>query len=69
MRVPTLGIIGTADPSVDGMRELAKIMPALELVVVDGAEHGGERGILRRREFLETVREFFATASVVRRRV
>jgi len=60
VRVPTLGIIGSADQSVGSMRELAKVMPALKLVVVEGAEHGGERGILRRREFLTALREFLA---------
>ncbi len=33
-------------------------MPALKVVVVDGATHGGERGILRRPEFLAALREF-----------
>jgi pimeloyl-ACP methyl ester carboxylesterase len=60
VRVPTLAIIGSADPSVNAVRELAKIMPAVRLVVVDGAEHGGERGILRRAEFLPTLRSFFS---------
>jgi pimeloyl-ACP methyl ester carboxylesterase len=60
VRVPTLGIIGSADPSVNTMRELEKVMPALTVVVVDGAEHGGERGILRRPEFLAALRRFLA---------
>jgi pimeloyl-ACP methyl ester carboxylesterase len=58
VRVPTLGIIGSADPSVASMRELPKVMRALKLVVIDGAEHGGERGILRRTEFMSALREF-----------
>ena len=61
VRVPTLGIIGSADPSAGTMREVAKVMPALKLVVVDGAEHGGERGILRRREFMTALREILAS--------
>jgi pimeloyl-ACP methyl ester carboxylesterase len=60
VRVPALAIIGSADPSVGEVRELAKIMPALKVVVIEGAEHGGERGILRRPEFLHTLREFIA---------
>lgn len=60
VRVPTLGVIGSADPSVGGMRELATMMPALKAVILDGAEHGGERGVLRRPEFLPMVRQFFA---------
>jgi pimeloyl-ACP methyl ester carboxylesterase len=58
VRVPTLGIIGTADPSIAGVRELTQVMPALKLVVVDGAEHGGERGILRRPELIAALRDF-----------
>ncbi len=60
VRVPTLGIIGTADPSLRGMQDLARVMPALTLVLVDGAEHGGERGILRRPEFRAALREHLA---------
>jgi len=60
VRVPTLGIIGSADPSVGTMNDLKTVMPALTVVVVQGAEHGGERGILRRGEFLSAVREFLA---------
>lgn len=60
VRVPALAIIGSADPSVNAVRELATIMPALRLVVVDRAEHGGERGILRHPEFLPTLRSFLS---------
>jgi pimeloyl-ACP methyl ester carboxylesterase len=60
VRVPTLGIIGSADPSALTMRELGRVMPALKVVIVDGAEHGGERGIMRRPEFMGTLRQFLA---------
>jgi pimeloyl-ACP methyl ester carboxylesterase len=62
VRVPTLGVIGTADPSIAGLRDLERVMPAMKVVVIDGAEHGGERGILRRPELLSTVRNFFSTS-------
>ena len=62
IKVPTLGIIGSADPSAPTMRELAPLMPALKVVILEGAEHGGERGVLRRKEFLPAVREFLAAA-------
>jgi pimeloyl-ACP methyl ester carboxylesterase len=60
VRVPTLEIIGSADPNLADAQELKKVMPALDLVVVDGATHGGERGVLRRPEFLAALREFLA---------
>lgn len=58
VRVPTLGMIGSADPSVGTMHHVKRVMPALTVVVIEGAEHGGERGILRRQEFLSTLRKF-----------
>ena len=58
VRVPTLAVVGTADPNLDGVRNLPKVMPAVKIVVIDGAEHGGERGILRRPEFIAALREF-----------
>jgi pimeloyl-ACP methyl ester carboxylesterase len=61
VRVPTLAIIGSEDPALAGVQALTKIMPALRFVVVDGAAHGGERGVLRRPEFLAELRQFLAT--------
>jgi len=60
VRVPTLGIIGSADPALAGMQDLKTVMPALSVIVIDGATHGGERGVLRRPEFLAALREFLA---------
>ena len=60
VRVPTLAIIGSVDPALAGVRELKSIMPALSIAVIDGAEHGGERGVLRRHEFLGVLRDFLA---------
>jgi pimeloyl-ACP methyl ester carboxylesterase len=59
VHVPTLGIIGSADPGLAGMQEAKKVMAALtDVIVVDGATHGGESGVLRRREFLTALRGF-----------
>jgi pimeloyl-ACP methyl ester carboxylesterase len=60
VRVPALEIIGSLDPNLEGMKELKKILPALETVVVAGATHGGERGVLRRPELLAALRQFIA---------
>lgn len=59
--VPTLGIAGSADPLLAALQELKKLRPALKLVVIEGATHAGERGIIRRSEFLPVVREFIAS--------
>ena len=58
VRVPALEIIGSLDPNLEGMKELKKILPTLETIVVEGATHGGERGVLRRPEFLAALRRF-----------
>jgi pimeloyl-ACP methyl ester carboxylesterase len=57
VRVPALAIIGSKDPAHAGVRDLTTIMPSLSLVVVEGAEHGGERGVLRRPEFIAALRD------------
>ena len=58
VRVPALEIIGSLHPNVEGMKPLKGIMSALETVVVEGATHGRERGVLRRPEFRTALREF-----------
>ena len=57
-RVPTLAIIGSADSNLTDLKELQKVMPRMKTVVVEGATHGGDRGILRRPESLSALRQF-----------
>jgi pimeloyl-ACP methyl ester carboxylesterase len=57
-RTPMLAVIGTQDPSLAGVQALKAIIPDVSLVVVSGAEHGGERGVLRRTEFLTALQQF-----------
>ncbi len=64
VRVPALAIVGGADANLEGVKALKKAWPALELVVVDGASHTGERGVLRRSEFVRAVRAFLAAHRV-----
>jgi pimeloyl-ACP methyl ester carboxylesterase len=56
--IPMLAIVGSEDPAFAGVQALKMVVPALPVVVVDGAEHGGERGVLRRPEFLSALRQF-----------
>jgi pimeloyl-ACP methyl ester carboxylesterase len=63
VRVPMLEIIGSADPNLADLQDLRKVMPALTVVVVQGATHGGERGVLRRPELLEALRALLAGQS------
>ena len=59
--VPTLAIVGSEDPRLSGMKALKDVMPALELVIVDGATHGGERGAMGRPEFARAVHDFLSS--------
>jgi len=61
VHVPTLGVVGNLDTNEAGLQELKKMRPDVKLVVVDGATHGGDRGVLRRSEFMAALREFLAT--------
>jgi pimeloyl-ACP methyl ester carboxylesterase len=56
--VPTLGIVGTADPMKQGMDSLVAIRPGVRLILLDGATHAGPRGILTRKELVPALREF-----------
>jgi hypothetical protein len=60
VQVPTLGLIGSADPNMAAMNQLKSVLHALKVVVIEGATHGGERGASRRPEFVNNLREFIA---------
>jgi pimeloyl-ACP methyl ester carboxylesterase len=58
VKVPTLGIVGSLDPYMAGMRELKKLRPAMTLLVVEGATHGS---ILRQVQATSAIRESIAS--------
>jgi pimeloyl-ACP methyl ester carboxylesterase len=58
--VPTLAIVGSADPKKVKVEELKEVMPSLKVVVIDGATHGGDRSAARRPEFVQAIRDFIA---------
>ena len=60
VQVPTLGLIGSADANLAAMNHLKSVLPALKVVVIEGATHAGQRGAMRRPEFVDTLREFIA---------
>jgi pimeloyl-ACP methyl ester carboxylesterase len=60
VRVPTIGIAGTADPDVDELRALVALRPDVTLIVVKGAMHAGRTGVLRHAECLAGLRAFLA---------
>lgn len=62
VRVPTMAILGSADPALPRVQALKKRWPALKLTVIEGATHSARhaRSLLNRQEFVAAVREFIA---------
>lgn len=59
--VPTLGIVGSADVMKRGLDSLAAMRPDIRVIVLEGATHAGDRGILNRPELKAALREFLAS--------
>jgi pimeloyl-ACP methyl ester carboxylesterase len=62
VKVPAIVITGSADANAAGVPELNKTHPQIRTVVVEGAQHGGPGGVMRRPEFMTALREFLANA-------
>ncbi len=61
VKVATLGIVGSEDPSLPGLREVKAVMPAMgRLLVLEGANHGTT---MKRPEFLRALREHLGKGS------
>jgi pimeloyl-ACP methyl ester carboxylesterase len=62
IRVPTLAVVGGADPTLPRVEAMRRRWPGLEVRVVAGATHPTvhERGLLRRPEFVAAVRAWIA---------
>ena len=58
-RFPMIEIVGTLDPAVSDVEPLRKAHPQIKTLVLDGATHGGEQGVLRRKETLAALRELW----------
>jgi pimeloyl-ACP methyl ester carboxylesterase len=57
VRVPVLGIVGTADPYLKEFQQLKAAMPQLELVSIEGASHGSAPA---RPDFVAALERFLA---------
>ena len=63
VRSPVLAVCGTADRNLAGVTPLKTLLPALQVVKIEGASHPSwdtRRGALRRPEFVKAVRDFIA---------
>jgi pimeloyl-ACP methyl ester carboxylesterase len=57
-KVPMMVLIGSEDQSAAAIPALVKTHPDIRTLVVQGAQHGGEQGVMRRPEFMSALREF-----------
>jgi pimeloyl-ACP methyl ester carboxylesterase len=62
VRVPSIVVTGSEDINAAGVPELNRLHPRIRTVVVQGAQHGGPEGVMRRPEFMAALREFLAGA-------
>lgn len=60
--VPSIVITGSDDINAAGVPELNKLHPRIRTVVVEGAQHGGPQGVMRRPEFMAALRPFLDAA-------
>ena len=62
LAVPMMVLIGSEDASALGVPAFAKAHPQIRTLIVQGAQHGGPQGVMRRPEFMTALREFLAAA-------
>jgi pimeloyl-ACP methyl ester carboxylesterase len=64
LQVPTLAVVGAADPALPRVKAMEAVWPGLEVEVVSGAAHPTvhPRGLPRRAEFREAIRRHIARA-------
>jgi pimeloyl-ACP methyl ester carboxylesterase len=60
VRAPSIVIVGSEDNNALGVPDLNRLHSRIRTVVVPGAQHGGPDGVMRRPEFMATLREFLA---------
>lgn len=61
-KFPMIEIIGSLDPSVSEVEPLRKAHPQIKTLVLEGATHGGEQGVLRRPETIAALGELWSGA-------
>ncbi len=61
--VPSILIVGSKDVSAPRVADLNQRHPQIRTVIVQDAEHGGAAGVMRRDEFMTTLRQFLAAAN------
>ena len=62
LKIPSIVLIGSEDISAAGVPALNQTHPQIRTVVVQGAQHGGPEGVMRRPEFTQALQGFLAGA-------
>ena len=57
VKVPTLGVVGTADPNQKNFEKMKAVLPQMKLVLIEGASH---QSAPKRPEFIQAVKEFLS---------
>jgi pimeloyl-ACP methyl ester carboxylesterase len=60
--VPSMVFVGSEDISAAGIPALNKTHPQIRTLTVQGAQHGGPAGVMRRPEFINALRQFLSAA-------
>ncbi len=58
IKAPILAVVGSADPIKVGVDAFKRVAPSLQVVVIDGATHSGQRGAPGRPEFASAIHDF-----------
>jgi pimeloyl-ACP methyl ester carboxylesterase len=58
--IPILGLAGSLDGAAQSLQQLRTIVPSMELVLIEGATHVGDRSAFARPEFVGAIRHFVA---------
>lgn len=61
VKIPTLALVGSEDRNLERVMTLHTLMPAMKVVIIEGATHSGA---FHRREFIAEVRSFVAEHGV-----
>ena len=62
LKMPSIVLVGSEDTAAAGVPDLNKTQPQIRTLVVQGAQHGGPDGVMRRAEFMAALRPFLAAA-------
>jgi pimeloyl-ACP methyl ester carboxylesterase len=60
IHVPTLLVVGSADPAIAAVKDYKALRPSVGVIVIDGATHNAPRNARARPEFVAAVLDFIS---------